>query len=89
MTMTNEQWSQHVGGFRVINAAIGFDSTRYCFPLRQDTDDGDAPPQIRMRFARMERPQENLFFWEGLQQYRLAGSTCRNLVRLTLEKMSS
>lgn len=61
--MSAEQWSDLVGGYKVISAAIGFDNTRYCFLLQQDTDDWDTPPQIRMLFARMERPQENRFFW--------------------------
>ena len=71
MLMTNEQWAQHVGGFRVINAAIGFDNSRYCFLLEQKSDDihRDTPPTIRLLFARTERPPERRFFWGDFDGY--------------------
>lgn len=64
MILDKSNWQRFGEGFAVIGGAIGFDNTRYCFVLEEIDANAhrDPLPQMRLLFARMERPLERRFF---------------------------
>lgn len=64
MIFDTEQWNIFVKGFHVVDGAIGFENTRYCFVLEETKRNihRDPPPMIRLLFVRMERPLERRLY---------------------------
>lgn len=65
MILDKKTWQTCGAGYCVVGGAIGFDNTRYCFVMEEIERNvhRDPPPQLRLLFARMERPLERRFYW--------------------------
>lgn len=64
MILEKEQWKRFVKGYHVVNGAIGFNNSRYCFVLEETKRNihRDPPSKVRLLFARMERPLATRFY---------------------------
>lgn len=78
MIMDAEHWSRYVEGFHVVGGAIGFDNTRYCFVLEEDSQNHhrDPLPTLRLLFARMERPLETRFYRRDFEEFTFTTAAC-------------
>lgn len=71
MIIDKANWERFIEGFNVVGGAIGFGNDRYCFVLERDDDNPhrDPLPDLRLLFARTERPIERRFFRQDFEGF--------------------
>ncbi|MBT1539092.1 hypothetical protein B7R78_0018935 [Ralstonia solanacearum] len=66
MIFDRDRYDQFFKGFTVFDCAIGYDNTRYCFVLVEQTESPhrDPLPRTRFLFVRTERSVERRFYFQ-------------------------